>query len=111
MNSPTELDQSLAIAPNACPKCGFLQNRTEQVTMNKRDPRAGDISICVECSALCFFTDSLGHLRAATWADIRELEKTPRLFNKVCEIQRELRAAWHARHPESGLAGRKFRRR
>lgn len=101
------IQQSVALAPAQCPKCKAPQNRAT-IAPGQRTPHAGDICLCSECQALCFFTDELGHLRAATWEDIRQLKKTPQLFDKICTMQRELRAAKNAANP--GTVLRRFRK-
>ena len=60
-----------AIKPCSCPACGKVLDRSLEIQAG-RGPKPGDISICIGCGAVAFWTELLD-LRAASKEELRAL--------------------------------------
>jgi len=74
-----------------CPLCSYLLDTHEPVTDQKITPKAGDISVCLNCHSVLIFGSNL-KLRRLTSSEMAELEKDADFWNDLIGIIHTLRA-------------------
>jgi hypothetical protein len=72
----------------ACPSCGKTIDGVTGVD-HEHQPKPGDLSVCLYCEALMFFTEGMG-VRAATPEESEEIHRNP-MLKRTLEVIREIR--------------------
>lgn len=61
---------------NRCPHCGVVSDARTQVGWASTSPSEGSVAVCVACTGVSFYTDTLG-LRLPTGPEATELAGDP----------------------------------
>jgi len=69
----TERDPGVMVPTALCPHCGYGFDRASVAEGEKKEPRPGDISMCISCGGFLVFTDDI-RVRKIEERDWQELD-------------------------------------
>lgn len=76
------------VEPSAdlCPQCGHVNDAATHLNAEPMTPAAGDVSICLYCSAVCVFTGEGYAVRLPTAAELAEFMSTQQIIDALATL-------------------------
>jgi hypothetical protein len=65
------------VKPSTCPTCGHTNDAATFIGVGQYQPNAGDISVCIKCTAIATFTGDDLEVRKATLDELAVFENLP----------------------------------
>jgi hypothetical protein len=65
------------VKPPTCPTCGHTNDAATFIGVGQYQPNAGDISVCIKCTAIATFTGDDLEVRKATLDELAVFENLP----------------------------------
>lgn len=93
MKAPRHPDGKTPKIPmQACPRCGYEMNAASPTLLKNRAPKAGHLTICLNCGHAMQFSDGMLMIEVtpAVWAEIRK--RQPDLIQQIAMLQVQIHA-------------------